>query len=180
MNTTVTVGKRLIPLEQIVLAEPFDPEAPSNLQTERVFKTRLVLMDRDSVLIEEDLLAFAERHAFRSVEKDGIAVNPSISFIVEVFSPSPGFEPKKPYRSRLVWRALNGERQSKLLLTEPDDALSITVRGESSPTFSSAPSPKAVKRRRRRSRAHPSERALLLTPPAFAGVPDPHASLQVK
>ena len=150
MTTTITIGKKLIPLEQIALVEPFDPEAASNIQTDRLFKTRIVLLDRDSVLMEEELPEFAERHGFRMLNEDGIATNPAIHFNVEGFTPSAGFEPRKPYRSRLVWRDLDGERQSRLLLTEPGEALAISVRGEQPLSTSAEPALKPIKRRRRR------------------------------
>ena len=69
MSTTVTVGKRLIPIEHIALIEPFDAAAQSKLQTDRPFQARIVLIDRESVLTEEALAAFAEKHAFSGVER---------------------------------------------------------------------------------------------------------------
>jgi hypothetical protein len=53
MNTTVTVGKRLIPLEHIAFLESFDPSTQPKLQTERPFVSHIVLIDRESVLTEE-------------------------------------------------------------------------------------------------------------------------------
>ena len=48
MLNTVTIGKRLYPLEQIALVEPFDPAAQSRMQTDRTFQARVVLIDRES------------------------------------------------------------------------------------------------------------------------------------
>jgi hypothetical protein len=91
--------QKLISLEHIALAEPFDPDAPSNIQTERVFKTRFVLVDWVSVLMEEELSDFAERHEFRMLNEDGIATNPAIYFSVEAFAPSAGVDHGNPIKT---------------------------------------------------------------------------------
>jgi hypothetical protein len=137
MDTTVTVGKRLIPIEQIALIEPFDAAAQAKLQTERPFQARIVLVDRESVLTEEALAAFAEKHAFRLLREDGIATSPAVRFSVEAFEPAEGFKPTKPYRSRLLWRDQDGQLQSKLLLAEPETVLSVVVRGAPEPSTAS-------------------------------------------
>jgi hypothetical protein len=67
--------------------------------SERPFQTRIVLLDRDSVLTEEALSPFAERHSFRTLNEDGIATNPAVHFSVEAFEASEGFTPTKPYRA---------------------------------------------------------------------------------
>jgi len=53
-----------------------------------------------------------------------------IHFSVEAFTPVEGFNPAKPYRSRLLWRDQDGQTQSKLLLAEPEAVLAMAVRGE--------------------------------------------------
>ncbi len=58
MTNTVQIGKRLIPVEQIALIEPFEPSEQSNMKSTRPFQTRVVLIDRDSVLTEEALALF--------------------------------------------------------------------------------------------------------------------------
>lgn len=153
MNTTVTVGKRLIPLEQIALIEPFDSSTPLPLPTERSFQARVVLLDRDSVLTEEALAVFPEKYGFRLLTEDGIATNPAIHFSVEEFVPAEGFKPTKPYRSRLMWRDLNGEKQSKLLLSPPATVLAIAVRGEPEEAPNPAAQAKPMRRPRRRASA---------------------------
>jgi hypothetical protein len=85
-----------------------------------------------------------ERHAFRILNEDGIATNSAIHFSVEAVAPGAGFEPRKPYQSRLIWRDLDGERQSKLLLADPSEALAIAVRGKAASPTSSEPSAKNV------------------------------------
>jgi len=155
MSATVTVGKRLIPIEHIALIEPFDPAAHPRMQTERPFKARIVLIDRESVLTEEALEAFAERHGFRLLSEDGIATNPAIHFSVAAFEPAEGFNPTKPYLSRLSWRDQDGNAQSKLLLAAPESVLAVVVRGEPVPTSSAEPAKTNV-RRNRRQRSNPT------------------------
>ncbi len=129
MSSTVTVGKRLIPLEQIALIEPFAEVARAKLESDRPFQARIVLLDRESVLTEEALAAFSGKHDFRVLSEDGIAANPAVHFSVEAFEPAEGFKPTKPYRSRLLWRDQDGQVQSKLLLAEPETVVSVVVRG---------------------------------------------------
>jgi hypothetical protein len=63
--------------------------------------------------------AFAEANKFRRLPDDNVATNPAVRFRVETFEPSEGFQPRKPYQSRLKWRDQDGNEQSKLLLTKP-------------------------------------------------------------
>ena len=129
--STVTIGKRLIPLDHIALVEPFDPSAHPGMKSDKAFKARVVLIDRQSVLTEETVEAFAQAHAFRLLAADQVVTNPAIRFGVETFVPAEGFEPTKPFLTRLSWRDLDGNTQSKLLLTPPEAALAIAVTGES-------------------------------------------------
>lgn len=129
MSVNITIGRRVLPVEQIALVEPFDQAANQRMQSDKSFKSRVVLVDRESVLAEIDPLTFAEQNGFRMLLEDNLAVNPVVKFGVEHFSPAEGFNPTKPYRTRLTWR--DGDNvQSKLLLTEPSIALAVTVRGE--------------------------------------------------
>jgi hypothetical protein len=100
------------------------------MQGERPFKARVVLIDRESVLTEQGPSAFAEQHGFRMLADDGVGTSPILRFGVETFEPAEGFKPTKPYRTRLVWRDLEGNSQSKLLLSPPKTVLAIAVRGE--------------------------------------------------
>jgi hypothetical protein len=162
MTHSINIGRRLVPLEQIALIEPFDPSANPNMKSERPFKARVVLLNRDSILTEEPPELFAEANGFRSLAEDGVFTNPEIHFGVEVFHPVGDFKPTKPYLSRIVWRDLDGNTQSKLLLTKPEHALAIVVRGEFvSPVDEPDPEPSQVRSVRRRTRrrspaeAHP-------------------------
>ena len=74
MNTaTLTIGRRLIPSEHVALVEPFEPSPNGQFQTAREFFARVVLLNRESVLIEQTPQAFAfnnERLAV-ALEKTG-------------------------------------------------------------------------------------------------------------
>lgn len=130
MSNVVTVGRRLIPAEHIVLVEPFDASANPNFQTTRDYKGRVVLLNRDSVLIEETPKVFAEANGLRMLADDGVATNPAIHFSVETFVPAENFVPSKAYATRLLWRDLDGNDQSKLMLSLPETVLTVAVRGE--------------------------------------------------
>jgi hypothetical protein len=78
--TTLTIGKRLVPLEHIVLVEPFDPSTQTRMQSDKPFQTRIVLLDRENILAEEALATFVDKHGFRRLSEDGIAINPGISW----------------------------------------------------------------------------------------------------
>src|ERR1700742_2754022 len=104
MSNFITVGKRLIPIRDIVLVEPYEPREDAPITTEKNFRGRIVLIDRDSVLIEETPQAFSESHGLSLIEKDSSAINPTAArFRVEIFEPSHGFTPTKAYRTRLKW-----------------------------------------------------------------------------
>ena len=118
-------------------------------------KVRVVLLNRDSILSEEAPEAFAQAHGFRLLAEDGVFTNPNVRFGVEVFEPAGDFQPTKPYQTRLGWRDLDGNTHSKLLLTKPDDALAIVVRGDTGAAAEpgagegASPLPKARSARRR-------------------------------
>jgi hypothetical protein len=153
--TVITIGKRLIPVEQIAVIEPYDPAANPRIKTERQFQARVMLIDRDSVLTEDTPEAFAEANGFRMLAEDRIALNPAVAFFVETFEPTEGFQPTKPYATRLRWRDRDGEIQSKLLLTKPETVLAVAVKGERDPG-SAAPSVATRTSRRRRAAPAPS------------------------
>lgn len=130
MTNMFMIGKRLVPAEQVAFVEPYDPTANPRFQTAREFQSRIVMVDRNSILTEQTVEAFANEHGFRMLPEDCVATNPGIHFRVETFTPAEGFTPRKPYVTRLLWRDLDGNDQSKLLLTRPEMALAICVRGE--------------------------------------------------
>ncbi len=162
MTKTITLGKRLVPIEQIALVEPFDPSTQPNIRSTRPFRSRVVLLNRDSILAEVDPTGFAEEHGFRMLPLDGVATNPETNFGVERFEASGDFQPTKPFVSRLSWRDRDGNTQSKLLLSEAEDLLAMVVRGrvasESAEGGTKPTAPAARQRRSRRARA-PAEHA---------------------
>lgn len=119
----VTIGKRLVPVEQVAFVEPFDPTANPEFKPEKEFKARLVLLNRDIVLTEQTAQEFAAEHELHLFAEDGVAVNRAIPFRVETFEPTESFKPAKPYKTRLKWKDLAGGEQSKLLLTAPDTVI---------------------------------------------------------
>jgi hypothetical protein len=155
--TTLTIGKRLVPLEHIVLVEPFDPSTQPRMQSDRPFQTRIVLLDRENILSEEALATFVDKHGFWRLSEDGIATNPGIYFRVEAYEPQEEFKTTKPYRCRLLWRGPEGQPVSKLLLASPEDALAVIVRGEEGGSSPERTKPNATRRQPRR-RAAPVPR----------------------
>jgi hypothetical protein len=59
MENVITVGKRLLPVGQIALVEPFDPSSNPDFKPAKEFKARVVLLNRDIVLTETPPEAFA-------------------------------------------------------------------------------------------------------------------------
>jgi hypothetical protein len=130
----VTVGRRLISAEEIALVEPFDLSANPEFKPEKDFKARLVLLNRDTVLLEQLPQEFAEAHGLRLLADDNVALNLSVSFKIETFTPTETFKPTKSYVTRIKWRDLDGNEHSKLLLTEPPTVLAeISRRNETQP-----------------------------------------------
>jgi hypothetical protein len=154
MSNFIIVGKRLIPREHIAFVEPYDPAANPRFQTTRDFQGRVVMVNRDSILIEERPEAFAEANGFRMLPMDRVATSPAIHFRVEQFLPAEGFTPAKAFATRLLWRDLDGNDQSKLLLSEPETVLAVAVTGDMQ---ASAASPPGVARADGRKRQRPAK-----------------------
>jgi hypothetical protein len=152
MQDVITIGKRLVPVEQISFVEPFNPASNPEFKPQKAFKARVVLLNRDIVLAEVTPQEFADAQGFRVLPEDGVAANPAIAFRVESFAPTEKFNPDKPYCTRLKWRDLDGNEQSKLLLAKPETVIAVVLRGqaESGPNRNRPPP--------RRSRARASRR----------------------
>ena len=157
MSNFITIGKGLVPPEHIALVEMFDPAANPRFRPKREFQARVVLLNRESILIEEKVQDFASEHGFRMIEEDSVATNPAVHFRVETFTPADGFNPTKPYRTRIRWRDLDGNDQSKLLLTKAVSVVAIAVKGEAAaeaagpdPTAAHANAAKRTARRKQR------------------------------
>jgi hypothetical protein len=153
MFNVVRLSKRLVPVEHIALFEPFVPPTDPPLRTSREFKGRVVLLDRVSVLSEQTPEELSELYGFRFVKGDRVGTNPSIPYRVETFTPAENFRPTKEYLSRLVWNDREGNTQSKLMLSSPEELIAVAVRGESDADMSQVlPSPEAKRPRRARAR----------------------------
>ncbi|WP_426424142.1 hypothetical protein [Bradyrhizobium genosp. A] len=126
----LTIGKRLVPLDQVAFVEPFDPASNPEFKPEKDFKSRLILLNRDIVLTEQLPEEFATEHGLHFLAEDSVAVNQAIVFRVETFEPTEGFNPTKPYKTRLKWRDLAGNEQSKLLVTEPETVISEILKSK--------------------------------------------------
>lgn len=134
MQNIVTIGRRLIPHEQIAFVEPFDPASNPEFKSDKPFKARVVMLNRDTVLAESTVEEFAEKCGLRMLTEESVAVNPNIAFRVETFIPTESFKPEKPYATRLKWRDLDGNEHSKLLLTNPESVIALVVRREAEPS----------------------------------------------
>jgi hypothetical protein len=150
----IAIGRKRIPIEAIALVESFEPPAdqPPRFTSEKDFKARVVFIDRDSALTEDTFEAFAAAHKFRRLPDDNVATNPAVRFRVETFEPSEGFEPRKPYQSRLKWRDQDGEEQSKLLVTKAETVIAVVLRGEAAPAPHPQLSPSEAPAPQRRAR----------------------------
>jgi hypothetical protein len=131
MQDIITIGRRLILREQIAYAEPFDPTNNPDFKSDRPFKVRVVLLNRDTALAETSLQEFADACGLHMLDQDMIAVNPLIAFCVETFTSTESFKPEKSYLTRLKWRDLQGNEHSKLLLTAPETVVAVALRGGS-------------------------------------------------
>ncbi|MCA1396116.1 hypothetical protein [Bradyrhizobium sp. BRP56] len=119
----ITIGKKLVPVEQVAFVEPFDPAANPEFKPEKDYKGRIVMLNRDIVLTEQTPQEFAVEHELHLFTEDSVAVNRAIVFRVETFEPTESFKPAKPYKTRLKWRDLTGGEQSKRLLTEAETVI---------------------------------------------------------
>jgi hypothetical protein len=150
--TIITIGKRLIPAEQIACVEPFDPAANLEFKPEKNFKARLVLLNRDVVLTENAPKEFAEANGFHLLAEDNVAVNPSLAFRVETFAPTDDFKPAKAYRTRIKWSDSSGKEQSKLLVTEPETVVTELSQRGANRAANAKGSPRRPERSKRRPR----------------------------
>lgn len=155
MAKVVTIGRRVLPIEDIVLVEPFDPASRPDFKAGEPFKARVVLLGGDSVLTKSTPKEFADEHGFRILPQDNVATNPAVRFEVENFEPTESYKPPQAFLTRLKWRDHGRNEQSKLLLTKPEAVVDIVLRGitESSPDQKASPEPPVRRARRRRDTA---------------------------
>jgi hypothetical protein len=133
IQNVITIGEELIPVEQIAYIEAFEAPADGRFKTDKPYKGRVVLLNRENVLTEDTPQAFAQANGFRLLPEDNVATNPMISFRVRHFKPTKDFSPTKPYQPQLNWRDPDGNLRPKLLLTKPEVVLTIVSRGETEP-----------------------------------------------
>ena len=107
MQNILTIGQEYVPIEQIAYIEPFEPPANGQFRPDKPYKGRVVLLSRETVLTEETPKDFAEANEFRFLPEDNVATNPLISFRVRSFAPTDGYNPGKPFQTRLMWRPIN-------------------------------------------------------------------------
>jgi hypothetical protein len=119
----ITIGKRLVPAEQLAFVEPFDPSGNPEFKPEKDFKGRVVLLNREILLTELTPQEFALEHELHLFAEDNVAVNRAIRFKIETFEPTESFKPLRPYKTRLKWSDRTGDEQSKLLVTAPETVI---------------------------------------------------------
>jgi hypothetical protein len=88
---------------------------------------------------------------------DCVATNPAIHFGVEEFQPAANFTPSKDFLTRLSWYDLDGNLHSKLLLTEPETALAVVVRGDATESKKVEPATQPKRPGRKRTRTNRAE-----------------------
>jgi hypothetical protein len=141
MEDVITIGKRLVPIEQIAFVEPFDPAVSPDFESEKPFRARVVMLNRDMLLAEVTPQEFAKANGFRMLAEDSLAVNPAIIFQIETFTASDRLAPTKAYASRLKWRDADSYQYSKLLVTAPDVIIAQVMHGKDEPHTSDKSSP---------------------------------------
>jgi hypothetical protein len=114
MQNVITIGRALVPVEQIAYVEAIEPPADGRFKPDKTYKSRIVLLNRETGLCEVTPQEFADANWFRLLPEDNVATNPGIDFRVESIVPTKDFDPGKPYQTRLVWRGLDGLNRFKL------------------------------------------------------------------
>jgi hypothetical protein len=130
----ITIGKRLVPAEQLAFVEPFDPSGKPEFKPEKDFKGRVVLLNREIVLTEQTPQEFAAEHDLHLFAEDSVAVNRTIRFKIEIFEPTESFKPLRPYKTRLKWSDPAGDEQSKLLVTPPETVIAEILQAKTEPS----------------------------------------------
>jgi len=133
MQNILTIGQEYVPIEQIAYIEPFEPPANGQFKSDKPYKGRVVLLNRESILTEDTPQDFAQANGFRLIPEDNVATNPAISFRVRGFKPTENFKPRKEFQTQLVWRDPDGDNRNKLLITHPETVIAIVIRGETEP-----------------------------------------------
>src|SRR5260370_1820697 len=102
MQNFITIGRVLVPVEQIAYVEAFELPADGRFKPDKPYKSRVVLLNRETVLAETTPAEFADANEFRLLREDNVATNPRIDFPVESFVPTKHSDPAKPSHTRLA------------------------------------------------------------------------------
>ena len=125
MANFLIVGRRQIPSGNVALVEPYMHPDHSIVRPMVRVCGRVILINRDSIVVGEHPISFSREHGFCWLQIDRVGLNPVVTFRVEDFLPQDGFVPSRAFASRIVWRDRDGNEQSKLLLSEPDTVLEV-------------------------------------------------------
>ena len=138
--TILTIGKRLISLDQIAYVEPFDPAANPEFKPDKNFKARLVLLNRDVVLTESSPKEFSDANGFHLLEEDNVAVSPSLAT---------NAVPRTTLNIPSV--TINGVMRNLLInkplikpTSRPTSSAAIIANGQGTPLFIAAAAVKAI------------------------------------
>jgi hypothetical protein len=126
-NLIIQTGRHHIPLPHIVCVESWDPgKQRADFKTDRPYRSRIILRTRNETHLCEELPEdFVTRYGFRYLVTEQIAINPAIKFRVETYVPN-GLQTTKDFKTRLRWRDMDGEWQSRLLET-PAEVVAANV-----------------------------------------------------
>lgn len=76
----ITIGKKLVAVEQLAFVEPFDLLANPEFRPEENYKGRIVMLNRDIVLTEQTPQEFATEHELHLFTEDMLpSIGPSCS-----------------------------------------------------------------------------------------------------
>jgi hypothetical protein len=130
MENIITVGQHHLAIGQVACVEPFDASAQrEDFRSDKPYRSRIVLLNRDTHLSEDTPEAFVTRYGFLFLAEDETAFNPGLFYKVSSFTPTATFNPRKPFKTGVEWTDAFGEKQRKLLLTQPEIVLATLVRG---------------------------------------------------
>ncbi|MDI2077763.1 hypothetical protein, partial [Bradyrhizobium sp. Mp27] len=107
----ITIGKKLVPVEQVAFVEPFDPSVSPEFKPEKDYKGGIVMLNRDIVLTEQTPQEFAAEHELHLFTEDSVAVNRAIVFRVETFEPTESFKPAR-CQSAFDWDPLSASKRA--------------------------------------------------------------------
>src|SRR5258708_40072131 len=78
MQNVITIGRVLVPVEQIAYVEAFEPPADGRIKPDKPYNSRIVLLNRETVLCEATPPEFADANGFRLLPRDNVATTHAI------------------------------------------------------------------------------------------------------